>query len=366
MRKLRILHAPAIITHQQWTISRAQRQLGHKSDVMTFNANMPNLLFRKCDINLNFNRNHMGFSPSKIVPTAWFVLRFAVFFIIALFKYDVFHFHSESFLGSHSDLDLRILRFFRKKIVFQYWGCDIRLKTMSLLDEAASTCRNCIRACQNTRKYRDMINHLKFADFRVYGGADCSRFVPDALFLQIGIDLNNWLPADEIPIEHRLKSVAVDTIRILQPFENKDARGDQKGVRFAKAAAEALKREGRKIDYIVLDGVPLEAMKYYYQQADIVIDQFTTGWHGNVSVEAMAMSRPVLCYLSDEALRLLPEGNPIVNTPADRVKEKLSELIEDRKLRQDIGRQGRNYIEKYYDSLKVAKEWISLYNANHR
>ncbi len=204
MKKLRILHAPTLVINQQWIISRAQRKLGHISDVMTFNAGRKELLVNNCDINFNFDRKDISFKPDRLYRTLKFLIKFAVFFISALFKYDIFHFHSESFLGSRSSLDLKILRFFRKKIVFQYWGCDIRLKIPAILSEDSSTCDNCIRICQNTRKLRDNLTHLKYADFRVYGGADVIRMVPDAVFVPIAIDLDYWTPAREIPAEHIL------------------------------------------------------------------------------------------------------------------------------------------------------------------
>lgn len=361
---MRILHAPAIVINQQWIISRAQRKLGHVSDVMAFNADRKGLLARDCDINLHFDRNDISFKPSKILKTLKFIVSFKLFFIKTLFKYDIFHFHSESFLGSMPPIDLMILRLFRKKIVFQYWGCDIRLKTMSVLAGDFSTCDDCIRVCNNSRKLRDNLTHLHYCDFRVYGGADCIKNVPDALFIPIALDLDNWDPAGEIPEAHRLPKT--DSIRILQAFENSKTRGDQKGTRFIETAVETLKNEGHKLDYIFLDNIPHNDIKYYYQQADIVVDQLLTGWHGSVTVEAMAMGKPVICYLNQDALRLLPEENPIVNAGPETIVDRLRELVKDGALRAKTGKASRLYVEKNHDSMKLAQVYIDLYQKDWR
>lgn len=364
MKKPRILHAPAIVINQQWIISRAQRRLGYVSDFMVFNADMKELPVRNCDINLHFSRSDISFKPRNIFRTLRFLSKFTLFFIRSLFKYDVFHFHSESFFGSKSSLDLKMLRFFGKKIVFQYWGCDIRLKTISMLSGDFSTCDDCIRVCQNTRKLRDNLEHLKHADFRVYGGADVIRMVPDAIFIPIAIDIENWKPSEKIPKEHTLPPTK--SIRILQAFENAKSRGDQKGTAYLKAAVETLKKDGYAIDYIFLENIPYDAMKYYYQQADIVFDQLLTGWHGSVTVEAMAMGRPVICCLNRDALRLLPEDTPIVNADITTITDVLRRLVSNKELREDIGSKSRRYVEERHDAMKLAKEYIDLYSKDWR
>lgn len=359
MRKLRILHAPAIVINQQWIISRAQRDLGHISDFMVFNGDRSELPVRDCDINLHRNRNDLSLKPAKIAGTLVFLAKFFAFFIAALFRYDVFHFHSESFFGSSSTLDLKILRLFRKKIVFQYWGCDIRLKSLAVLSSDFSTCEACVRVCQNTRKLRDNLNHLRYADFRVYGGADAIAVVPDALFIPIAIDTREWRPCAEIPKEHLLP--ATGGVRILQAFENATSRGDQKGTRFIRAAVDILKKEGHAIDYVFLEKVPYHAIKYYYQQADIVVDQLLTGWHGSVTVEAMAMGKPVVCYLDEAAMKFLPRDNPIVNADVATVTDRLRELVTDGARRDAIGRASRAYVEERHDAAKLAQLYLDLY-----
>lgn len=365
MKYPRILHAPVIVINQQWVISRAQRKLGYRSDFMVFNADRKELRVRDCDYNFHFDRNAISLRPDRILRSLGFILKFSAFFLSALFRYDVFHFHSESFLGSKSSIDLKILRLFRKKIVFQYWGCDIRLKTVALLSEKRSTCDDCIRTCQNSRKLRDNMTHLRYADFRVYGGSDAIRMVPDAMYIPLAVDLEYWRPADVIPEEHRIASIP-GVVKVLHPFENAKSRGDQKGTRFIRKAIDELKAEGLKVEYYFLDGVPYEAMKYYYQQADIVAVQLLMGTYSGVSVEAMAMGKPVVCYLNGDAIRLLPGDNPIVNADPDTVKDVIRKLVVNGSLRSELGAKGRRYIEQHHDAVKLAAQYVELYKKSWR
>ncbi len=356
--KLRILHAPAIVTHQPWTVSRAQRKLGHVSDLMAFNA-QAGFPTTKCDIDLGCSRNMLSFRPSRAWPTVKFLARFAWFFLTALFQYDVFHFHSESFLGSHSDWDLKLLRLFRKTIVFQYWGFDVKLQTPAMLSERYGAVRRDIRFYANSRKLRDNLMHLRYADFRVYAGVEVIRNVPDAVFIPIAIDLDHWRAVEEIPNEHRLPPSRA--VRILQPFQTWDTRGDWKGTHVLREAIETLKAEGHAVELLFLDRVPNDAMRYYYQQADLVVEQLLSGFHGNVSVEAMAMGKPAVCYLNEDAYRLLPPGNPIVNANPETLVDRLRELVTDEERRRMLGHQGRAYVEEYYDAVKIAQAYLELY-----
>lgn len=357
-RRLRILHAPALVTHQQWTVARAQRALGHDSDVMAFSsqAHYPTT---RCDIDLGFTRESLSLRPSRWGHTLVCVCRFAWFFLRALWRYDVFHFHSESFLGSHGEWDLKLLRLFGKVIVFQYWGFDVKLQSPALLWERYGAVKRDIRFYDNSRKLRDNLTHLRYADFRVYSGLEVLRNVPDALFIPIAIDLARWKPVADIPLEHRLPPMT--SVRILHPFQTWDTRGDWKGTSVVRAAIDQLKAEGLPVELVFLDRVPAEAMPYYYQQVDIVVEQLLSGFHGNVSVEAMAMGKPAVCFLHDDAYKLVPPGNPIVNANPDTLVERLRELATDAALRRQIGQRSRAYVETYYDARNIAKVYVELY-----
>jgi len=108
---MRVLHAPANIAGQATTISRAQRELGIKSDVLVFNQNV---FAFDVDIDEKIDSRPWG---TRKLSKMWNFLKYAR-------KYDVFHFHyGRSLLPLNFDLGL--LRTMGKKIVMPYWASDV-------------------------------------------------------------------------------------------------------------------------------------------------------------------------------------------------------------------------------------------------
>ena len=111
----------------------------------------------------------------------------------------------------------------------------------------------------------------------------------------------------------------------------------------------------------LLENIPHDQVKEYYAKSDIVIDQLLCGWYGGFAVEAMAMEKPVISYLRKEDLdRFVPfkDEIPIINSTKDSLYDDLIPLIENEALRKRKGKEGRKYVEKYHDPMKIAKKLI--------
>lgn len=73
-----------------------------------------------------------------------------------------------------------------------------------------------------------------------------------------------------------------------------------KGTEFLVAVVKRLKREGYKFEFRLIEKLPhAEAMKQY-RRATIVVDQLLIGSYGNLSMEAMAMGKPAICFIRDD------------------------------------------------------------------
>nr|WP_275581917.1 glycosyltransferase [Brevibacillus fulvus] len=103
-----------------------------------------------------------------------------------------------------------------------------------------------------------------------------------------------------------------------------------------------------------------EALRLY-AQADIIIDQIRCGSHGLLSVEAMALGKPVVAYIRDDLAAKFPPDLPIVNANPDTLYEQLKKLLEQPELRQQLGIQGRQYVEKYHASDVVVEQLLAIY-----
>ena len=69
----------------------------------------------------------------------------------------------------------------------------------------------------------------------------------------------------------------------------------------------------------------------------------------------------VMTYISEEMRESLPKSLPIVNIEPDNLTEKLTTLLEDGKLRETLGKQGREYVEKYHDYRKNGEMLKDIY-----
>lgn len=98
--------------------------------------------------------------------------------------------------------------------------------------------------------------------------------------------------------------------------------------------------------------------------ADILIDQVCLGWYGAQAVEALALSKPVLCYLDPAHRRkFLPSGNiGFIETDHNGIPQALSAFCENPALLEKYGQAGRAFVKDFHDPQKLAryiyKDWI--------
>ena len=100
-----------------------------------------------------------------------------------------------------------------------------------------------------------------------------------------------------------------------------------------------------------------------YQKADLIIDQLHIGSYGLLAVEAMAMGKPVICWISDYMRGHYPPDLPIITANPDNIQTVIGHAIKNIDMLPDKGKQGRAYVEKHHDMLKNSERMLSLYNA---
>ncbi|MDK2783379.1 MAG: hypothetical protein PWQ32_968 [Thermococcaceae archaeon] len=65
-------------------------------------------------------------------------------------------------------------------------------------------------------------------------------------------------------------------------------------------------------------------------------------------------------YIRDDLESYMP-FNPIINTSPENITENLRILIEDERLRRELGKKGRKYVEQIHDADKVSRRVINFY-----
>lgn len=305
---MRILHGPLDYGGQGSKLSRAQRELGQKSDCAVFR---PSFSRFPADFILKDERG------------IWTRQRKLFFLLKCLRDYDIFHLHSESFFASEFK-DIPLLKKMGKKIIFHFHGSEIRGKTMH--------------------------PRIRLSHALLISTPDLFRYAPEATWLPQPIDLEYWKPRSDYKPGEKLTIIHAPTDR------------EKSGTDFIISIIEELKKEGYPLVLSIIEKQPYEKLKPYYQAADIFLDKIRLGiGYGNIAIEGMALKKPVCVFIDEEFVPFYPKELPVVNTPSVNLKQNLKRLIEDEKLRKELGEKGRVYVERYHEVKKVALKCLSIY-----
>jgi glycosyltransferase involved in cell wall biosynthesis len=234
---------------------------------------------------------------------------------------DVFHFYFGLTLVPKS-LQFPILKALRKKSVLHYLGSDIRGKTP------------------------EQLAYGKRADAQIIGSYDAIRWVPDAHVIPPGIDLTQYVVSD------------ADNPRPVILHAPSSRR--RKGTEHVLAACE-----GVDADLDLVEGLHHDEARERYRRADIVVDQLNAGWYGLFAIEAMALGKPVITFLHEEAVRRTEEAFgievPIVHATKETLRDRIQELVDDPERRRRIGAASRAYVERIHDVEKMTDRLLELY-----
>jgi glycosyltransferase involved in cell wall biosynthesis len=236
---------------------------------------------------------------------------------------DVFHFYFGLTLVPKS-LQFPILRALGKRSVVHFLGSDIRGRPPAELAWAAR------------------------AGARIVGSYDAIRWVPEAEVVPPGIDLREYAPR---PPSDRERPVVVHA-----PSSRR-----RKGTEHVVAACARL-----PVELEIVEGVRHEEARRRYERADIVVDQLNAGWYGLFAIEAMALGKPVVAFLHEDAVARTEAAFgtrvPVVSATAETLVERLRPLVDDPEERRRVGAAGRAYVELVHDADRVADRLLAIYS----
>jgi glycosyltransferase involved in cell wall biosynthesis len=196
----------------------------------------------------------------------------------------------------------------------------------------------------------------------VISGADWVEYMHhwDTLMLgHFSIDMERWTPAE---VKGNDKS---DKLRILHAPNHTTIKGTDALI----ASIELLKNEGLDIELILLQGVPNKEIRKAMAHADLVADQFVIGWYAMFAIEAMAMGKPVLCYLRDDLVELYVKAGlvtedeiPLINTDLRDITSKIRWAYDNREEIRAIGNKGKEFVQKYHSTDHVGRVFTEILN----
>lgn len=136
-----------------------------------------------------------------------------------------------------------------------------------------------------------------------------------------------------------------------------------KGTRYLEEAVAALQERGVPCRAEILEDVPPSVVLDHIRKADVVADQFLIGAYARFAIEAMALEKPVLCYLREDLFALNPiwKDCPIVNADPETLQDRLEELLRlSPQERHEIGRKGRAFVRKYHSKEYVGQRLAGI------
>jgi len=132
-----------------------------------------------------------------------------------------------------------------------------------------------------------------------------------------------------------------------------------KGTSIIISAVQKLRDEGYNFEFRLFRNMSNIEVRKNLSAADIAIDQLFAFAAGMFAVEAMAAGCAVLGGNIPE-FSGVSEDLPVIHTNPDNIYSNLKMLLESPGLRQDLGKRGREYVERYHDPDRIADSYINL------
>jgi len=336
---IRVIHCPENIAGQAWAYAKAAREYGVEASVVTFARHPFGYPDNRC-LNINVNTNKL----IRIAKRLCFLLEI-------IRGYDILHFHFASTLMPRF-LDLKLLQMLKKPMVMNFWGSDARLGR-------EASCNNpyfhLIKGYERNDKViaERMTEIAKYVDVAIVPDYEIYGYVSN-YFKKTYIVPNCVSSEDLSPVFPELHEG--DPVLVHCPSDR-----NIKGTHYLLKALKSLEKYHR-FSFIIGEGRTNLEIRELLSKADIVIDQLLLGTYGVVATEAMALGKPVVCYLREDLIETYPAELPIVNANPENVGEVLRDLLDYPDRLSELGVRSRLFVETYHDTKVVGKKLMDIYS----
>lgn len=275
-------------------------------------------------------------------------------FIESLFNYDVFFISVDGYFFGQTPywkMESFFLKLSKKKIVVIPYGGDAfvyhRIHSTSLLHgllinyPLASTLQSV-----KTQRLDYWVQNADFVMPGIMGPDGFGRW--DLLSpSSLAIDLKKWRRSLRMSNANGVD----DTVYIAHAPNHRGFKGTE----FIIEVVEQLKKEGFKIELILIENMKNEVVRRSFEsEVDILVEQIIAPSYGLNGLEGMASGLCVISNFEDESY-ILPQRRwsflsecPAVSGTPENLKDVLTSLIQRPELRRQLGEASRVYAEKYH------------------
>ncbi len=283
------------------------------------------------------------------------------FFIISLFKYDIFHFFFDGGILAKTplaSLELPLLKFAKRNLVLMPYGSD-----SFVFDKLHNP----------LWKHALLINYSHFSkkanmiNKAITQGTKYADIIIGCLVHLTCLPRWDILPLIPYPIDthniHPIPPKIKGSICIAHAPNHRGAKGTE----FIVRAIEQLKAEGYPIEFLLIENKTTEESLSLIKQADIFIDQLIFGF-ALATLEALSYSKIVITGidLDDPHYKLFSRYSylkecPVIPASPEDIYEKLLDVIKKRDQWGHYGQKSRQFVEKYHSYKAIAKMYKSIY-----
>jgi hypothetical protein len=244
-------------------------------------------------------------------------------------------------------VELFLLNLRRVQIVVIYQGDDIRQERTNVQPGETSL---------ETMGPEDHFSHnldiLKRKQAVLMGKVCSGIFALNPDLLQFLPHTAKFLPYFHVPLDQvtpRYPSLSSSILQIAHAPTNRQVKGTE----YIISAVEKLKSEGYALSLDLIENRTHEETFEAIAQCDVYIDQLVVGWYGGVAVEAMALGKPTVAFLSEQSLSYCPaefrENTPIIRSSPSAITQTLRELAQRRKTDLvELGRESQRFANRYH------------------
>ena len=352
---MRVLHGPVNVGNQPWVLSRYERHLGIQSDVV-----------------VNYS-TWFGYQVDRCLSdyarrSARAITARLLFGLSAPWRYHVLHYYFGRSFMTWDDYsapmpwwfsDLKLAKLLGRKVFMTLQGCDVRLSHLSAARHAFTPCHEghcqAVPSCRVTvdaRRQQLIDNIIPQCDRVFVLNPELAHYVPGSVFLPYA-------------------SVDVEALEPVWPKSQGPAvilhAPSDEGIKGSRMIIEAIERVRQRIpiEFILVQGIQHAQAMQLYRQADLVIDQVLTGWYGGFAVEAMALGKPVACYIREADLPHVPAAMraelPLIRLTPDTLEADLTAVLTRQAEWSQWGRQARAFVLRWHHPRRLAAAMVQAY-----
>lgn len=338
---MKILHGMTEIAGQGINSVLGLREEKHDA---TMAVRQKNPLINLVDIDLGLQRTG---KLGVVLDT----IKMSTFAFKALRQFDVFHCHFGYSLLPRG-LDSYLYKAFGLKCFVEFHGTELRFIYHPERESQYQFYKGKVPDKRTIQRMRKKLNRLiKHSEGIIIHDYELIPHLPNirkpVYIVPLRVDIKHIVPHYP-PISENKVPV------IVHAPSNRGKKGTEQILKL-------LKEVKGEYQLVLVENVSHEEAMRIYEQADLIIDQVAIGTYGVFSIEAMALGKPLVTYVSTEMQKQFPDELPIVCADFTDMKEKVEALIEDAALRNRLGHEGRSYVEKYHDNTVIASHLYEVY-----